>query len=201
MIKDKILIIIGVLLILVAVFVVVSGLTLSSGEFEYPFELPLSIVDSIAVDGNQNIYCGSIFYSRIQVYNKNGKYLRGWHVNANQGAFIVRSNENSIQVDSFRNQKRFYYNTNGKVLKTEEFQDLNIGYDPSVPQTSDRYGNEYSLNGRLISPKVEKIESRASITVVHTPWYLNLILFPFPCVVWGLAGLLTCAYIVFWKKS
>ncbi len=49
------------------------------------FEMPLGDLESVAVDAEGRIYTSAGFYSRIQVYDRTGQFLRGWFVDAGGG--------------------------------------------------------------------------------------------------------------------
>lgn len=51
------------------------------------FETPLSALKGIAVDAEENIYCGVGYYSGVQVYNSEGDYIRGKFVDSTGGCF------------------------------------------------------------------------------------------------------------------
>jgi len=69
-------VVVSVLSVPVCVFLGGYGARMMSSRIQ----LPLGGVDSIAVDSMGRVYCGIPFYSRIQVYSKEGDFLQGWFV-------------------------------------------------------------------------------------------------------------------------
>ena len=81
------------------------------------FELPLGDLEGIAVDSEGNIYCGLRFYSRVQVYDAQGKFIYSKFVNSAGGAFRIRINENDqLEVATATNDKLYVFEKNGTLV-------------------------------------------------------------------------------------
>ena len=79
------------------------------------FKFPLA-AENITIDREENVYCGLMFFSRIQVYNKNGKFIRSWFVGSGEGGFNLNINEDdNLQVFATRKRQLFTYNLNGQI--------------------------------------------------------------------------------------
>lgn len=80
------------------------------------FEIPLGRLRGIAVDTQGNIYCGSQFYERIQIYNPNGEFLYGISIDTS-GIFWIRINSDDyLEVAVARGHKKYIFNKNGKQI-------------------------------------------------------------------------------------
>jgi len=59
---------------------------------------------------------------RIQVYDRDWRFLRGWHVDAGGGTFKVnRIDPDRIEVVTARGQQRYVYTLDGNLLTTETY--------------------------------------------------------------------------------
>jgi hypothetical protein len=59
---------------------------------------------------------------RIQVYDSDWRFLRGWHANAGGGTFTLRLNgTNRIEVFTARRQQRYVYSLDGELLSQETY--------------------------------------------------------------------------------
>jgi hypothetical protein len=54
---------------------------------------------------------------RIQVYDKNLKFLRGWHIGGRGGAFkVIASQQNLLDVYTARGARHFVFDLSGKMI-------------------------------------------------------------------------------------
>ena len=80
------------------------------------FEMPLGSLSGIAVDSEGKIYCGSQFYSRVQVYDSEGKFLHGIFINTG-GMFLIRINSNDqLEVVIERGDKLIRFDKDGELV-------------------------------------------------------------------------------------
>jgi hypothetical protein len=86
------------------------------------FEWPVGIVGGIVMmpDGMQVVpHTPS---GRIQVYDRDWNFLRGWHVDASGGVFVLRpAGPNQIEVITARGQMRYVYSLDGSLLSREGY--------------------------------------------------------------------------------
>ena len=86
------------------------------------FEWPVGIVDGVVVmpDGAQVVpHTAS---GRIQVYDRDWSFLRGWYVDAGGGVFVLRpAGPNQIEVITARRQMRYVYSLDGSLLSQEGY--------------------------------------------------------------------------------
>ena len=80
------------------------------------FEMPLGQLRGLAVNSEGNIYCGSQFYERIQVYNLKGQFLYGISLHEG-GYFWIRINsDDQLEVAQARGGYRYKFDKNGTLL-------------------------------------------------------------------------------------
>ena len=81
------------------------------------FEFPMGVVTEAVTASNGDVYCPSNPFGRIQVYNKDLRYLRGWFVEAFGGSFRIRlTTDNNVEVVTARQQRRYIYDSHGILL-------------------------------------------------------------------------------------
>ena len=114
-------------------------------------EIPLADIIGFVVDSEENIFIGSQFYGRIQVYNENGEFLRNWKVDALEGAFnISLSEKNNILITTARGREQIEYDLFGNILSRKE-----IGSYENEPKNENTFtaesGITYQLKGKVIN--------------------------------------------------
>lgn len=59
---------------------------------------------------------------RVQVYDGDWKFLRGWHVDAGAGTFTLRTSQtNRVEVITARGQWHYVFDLSGKLLSKETY--------------------------------------------------------------------------------
>jgi len=161
-------------------------------------EFPLGSLGSIAVDGEGRIYCAAGFYSRIQVYDTNGEFLRGWFVDATEGMIVVDVEEDGLlHVRTARGSRHFIYDAEGSLLQeprdtaavNQYFMDhLDLA---GLRRCSDQAGNSYVIRLSFLYPVVvRETPTGERATVVSMPIYLWPLMGPFPAIAFAFVGLL-----------
>lgn len=141
--------------------------------------LPLSTVESIAVDSKGRIYCALAAHGRIQQYSANGRYLRGWWIDTSGGFFKLKVDSDRLVVQTARTGLRYVFDGNGKLLSQKR---LNASLDdfrdgPHV----DSAGNRYSVANPDLFPRItKKSRSDHSQVLVSIPIYLWPLSGPLP---------------------
>jgi len=159
---------------------------------------PLGYPDGIAVDVKGDVICVSHFYNRIQIFDKDGNFNRGWFSFMRGGADIIVDGNNLIHVE--QREKYAVYTTDG-VLRQTRSKDLYAKKTSGVWETKDALGNTYRIQGNWFKPKIIKMTPAKNVSVlISDPWYLWLIggyfpLFYYPLVVIAIGGLLKL-----WKR-
>lgn len=146
-------------------------------------QLPLSEISGPALDHEGRIYCVSEAYSRLQVYDPDGRFLRSWFVHAGghrASVHVDADNRVHVYVYVATGPTDYVYDTRGSLLQAEK-----LGYGdqrpdgPSGPNI--RSGYEYVVRRPSIWPQVVKVGADGRDSVVIRP---NLLLWvfagPFP---------------------
>ncbi len=80
-------------------------------------EYPMGYVDEAVTDREGNYYCPSRTFGRIQVYDKNKRYLRGWFVDACGGVFRININsQDQLEVVTAAGGMHYVFDKNGKLI-------------------------------------------------------------------------------------
>lgn len=88
-------------------------------------ELPLSQMNSIIVDKKQNVYIGLDAFEKVQVYDRNGKFVANWDINAYGGSVCLELlGDTSIVVYAKRADIKSVYNTDGKLIASENVRKI-----------------------------------------------------------------------------
>ena len=148
-------------------------------------EFPLGDLASIAVDRQGRIFCGIVAYGRIQMYDSDGRFVRGWPVGSSGGAFRIRMNRSDqVDVAVTRGDRLHTFDDRGNLLNTKErFDILPTDRVRGPAQTECRLptGDVYSIRGGLLFPHVVKRDgSGRRTTVVRMTFAKWLIMCPFP---------------------
>lgn len=151
---------------------------------------PLGDLQTAAVDSSGNIYCGSGFYSRIQAYSPEGKFIRGWFFQVGRGTLrMMIDGEDNIHIGTAKGDEHHIFTTDGKLLTTEG--DMNAFNNLDKDQITDIDGNSYEILNSLILPRVSKTDAKGKKTVVVSdPFYLWFINGPLPVWLWMLVAIL-----------
>ncbi len=167
-------------------------------KFPEGFELPLGELKGIAVDSDGNIYCGTWYYSRVQVYDSEGNYIRGTFVDSAGGAFRIKINRNDeLEVATARNDKLYRFGKEGTLVT--ELSDAHHYFDEfgeiGETQYHDKSQNAtYQIRWSLLSAYVvKKSASRDTKVIVRTPFHKWLFQGPNPAWFFLLVGALMFA--------
>ncbi len=108
--------------------------------------LLFSDIRGFVVDSNENIYIGLELYGKVQVYNKNGKFLRVWTTDCNQ-SYLELTKEDNILITSEKCREQYTYNSLGKLLKTIKKDDsFNISIQNNWNTFTSKKGKIYRIN-------------------------------------------------------
>lgn len=155
------------------------GIRMISSKIRFPLSTPLAI----AVDSKGRVYCLSRFYNRMQVFNSDGQFIRGWFVGIPKGAYhILIDDEDNLRVATERWGKNLFFDTDGNLLNKSRKQDFFEEFDKIGPiKTKDVFGNIYRIENKWIFPKVVKIDTTGKAkTLICNPFNLWFVTTPFP---------------------
>lgn len=154
-------------LFLIFFTVLAFGIFISQTDFKIKMELPINDFAGFVVDRNENIYIGDSFYSIIQKYNKDGKFVESIRVKNTKGKFFrmdIDIKDNIIvnaQID-----KNFtvypYYNRDSAFIiynnnKPEKLKGENKIFITSKKQRFENLGTSYYPDIWKLSETKQKI--------------------------------------------
>jgi hypothetical protein len=171
-----------------------------SNIFNYQWlELPNSLPQGLCVDNSENILCGSQTYERIQMYDKNGGFVRGFSTDVGKGSgfhftFEVKNRQLHIHVygawlKSERFDREIVYALDGSLLKATDIPSTEyVGYNVNN-KVHDSFGNYYIFKGYLFPRIIKKTDKRNAV-IISTPIYFWLFQSPFPAFAFFFISLL-----------
>ena len=168
----------------VAIFLIVyqfvswfaMGIVFKEGE-----EHPMSNIKDFIVDDNGNVIISEGFYSVIQVFDKNGKFITSWYPNS-RNYNLSLGEKDVIIIDKDVSDRR-YFELNGSEIKNKQF---------SVSPNNVKNEKDYRLTGGIFFPKIIKLVEGKEIVIVKQSFFLNITKAPFPF--FGLGFLLLFIY-------
>ena len=166
----------------------IGGILISIEWINYNKELPLSHIESIQIDEDENIYLGLQFYGYVQKYSSTGEFLGNWRVNrAYGGSIVLEILESKLHVTSAKGRSIEIFDKNGKIIETI----LNsISYDPlkKLTRIEHRNGNIYELQGWLDTKIIQRDSSEKTRVIVEMNWLHKLLRAPFPAMLIFMVG-------------
>jgi hypothetical protein len=153
------------------------------GEIFAEIELPLGAPSGVAVDLTERVFVGSRAYRRVQRYNADGQFERGWHVPGGKGEwhmFIDEKNRLRLAVGGF------YYQMNDKEQlvqirgQPQEF----FRQRQSVPREAAYHLQRFPLR------VVRRDDGTTDRTVVRQGFLMTILTAPFPAWAIGVFGLI-----------
>jgi len=155
------------------------GIRMVSSKARFPLAAPLAI----AVDSKERVYCLSRFYNRVQVFDSEGKFLRGWFVGIPKGSYRMSMDEHDhLRVATERWGTHFIFDANGTLLdKTKDYTFFDDIASVGPIEVNDVFGSVYKAEDIWLSPKVVKISPSGEATVlIYDPFGLWVVTVPFP---------------------
>ena len=156
------------------------------GTFPAELRFPLGEPRGIAIDSEGRIYCISEFYSRLQVYAGDGRFLRGWFVPSYiSGSQLEISNDGTVCISA--GGTTYIYSITGAWLGKKKY------LEPLEPENYDyeaydKSGVLYRLERILLLPRIVKYTPNGSkAVVVSDPWHLALLRGAIPAFPFGAA--------------
>lgn len=84
---------------------------------------PMGYVDGAVIDADGLIYCPSPPWGRIQLYDRDRRFIRGWFVNAFGGTFRIHVDpENHLQVATARGRMLYVFDRQGRLLSRASYE-------------------------------------------------------------------------------
>jgi hypothetical protein len=133
------------------------GFLSGSSFYSTKTEIPLGDINGFVVDKDRNIYIGCGFYERIQVYNKNGEFIKNWPIEIYGGMFYMNKTENDeILITTARGDNQILYDKDGKVLSEKNIDHQTFMDSENDWRTfTDDSGIKYEIKGNLYQKLVK----------------------------------------------
>jgi len=159
--------------------------------FSAKVRFPLGLPAGIAVDSKERIYCVLHSYRRVQVYDNEGRFLRGWSVFVpSGGSNILIDGNNRIHVKTATVDGHYAVFSSEGALLEKRSKDFYEKKWSGFLETKDNAGNIYRIKDAWFLPKIVKISpSGEEIVIVSDPFYLWLMKAPFPTGAFILAAM------------
>jgi len=165
-------------------------------DFKFASEnarFPLSEIEWIGVDNDGAIYCMSFSYFRLQAYDSQGRFLRGWFVPRPEGGYRIALSEEGEIIYGGENEVSHVYDKFGNQMPTKEGHSKKLS-NPRSTKFIDNKGVTYELRSTWLRPKIVKVDqSGDEVTVIKDPLGLWVHGMPLP----GLGFLLSSIIIFF----
>lgn len=165
--------------------------------FSNKTRFPLSTPDAIAVDKEGLIYLALGSHSRIQVYGGSGDYLQGWFVARGTPFNIWVEDDDLLHVHCLGPEPDEYkvFDSKAKLLKmrkiTSRVEEKQLYEKAAGPTTKDFFGNTYSIQSSLWSPRIVKTSlDRKETVIIEDPFHLWLVQFPLPLFFIGVISMI-----------
>jgi hypothetical protein len=103
------------------------------------FEWPVGYATDVVTTKDNYFVVPHTPSERVQIYDSNWKFLRGWNVDAGGGTFKLHiTDTNRIHVVTARGQMHYVYELNGNVVSSEKYSAAGRSYS-SFPEEGDSY--------------------------------------------------------------
>ncbi len=145
-------------------FLQMMGMRLVSEKLIFPLGQERKSV--IALDSKGHIFYPIESYKRIQVYNEEGRFIRGWFapIYSDQIWDIYIDTNDNLHV--IVNEKEYIYDINGRLLTKQKVMLATKRLCSGQKSIKDNKGNTYSVIGTLAMPKIVKITPEGKESVI-----------------------------------
>ena len=139
-------------------------------------ELPITDIGEIAVDDSGRIYLTIDKYDRIQVYDKNGLFRKGWFVETS-GEFNIWLENGQLHVYQFRTHNYDIFTDQGDLINRREelnpYRITDFAQKIASFEAKDNAGNVYIAENPKWSPAIIKIDSvgNRNVLIKDPPYY------------------------------
>jgi hypothetical protein len=85
--------------------------------------IPMWHVDGAVIDADGMIYCPSTPWGRVQLYDRDKRFVRGWTVNAFGGTFRLHiDRDNHLEVATVRRRMLYVFDRQGRLLSSASYE-------------------------------------------------------------------------------
>lgn len=136
-------------------------------------EHPMSDIQDFIVDDNGDIIVNEVFYSVIQVYDKNGKFLTSWKPKVNGHGFKIFLGENKLlKIARSKNDiEQYIYTFKGDFIQKENFV---------ISQNDSSNCKNYKIVGGVFFPKIIKLVKNQEKIIIKQNFIMNMLKAPLP---------------------
>ena len=187
----------GAVVIVLSLFFIIISSSNIIALFPSTLELPISRLDTIALDQQGRIYTHSRFTMRVQVYTPEGQFIRGFSVRAS----VFRIGPQQI-IRTQSGNKMFTYTLAGELVGEEPFDRANYRKefeDRPDDKVTDSDGNVYRvMSWPSYNPRVEKLSPNGDREVIISqPLWMGFIQSApgFICFFCGLGLVMICHHV------
>jgi hypothetical protein len=167
----------AILFMLSIPFIQMIGIRMVSEKLNFPLGQEGKCV--IALDSKGHIYYPIESYKRIQVYEDDGKFVRGWFapIYSDQTWHIYIDTDDHLHV--IDNKKEYIYDIFGRLLTKQKGLLQTEKFCNGQTSVKDSKGNTYIVMGTLAMPKIVKttLEGKESV-IIENSLDLSLIQMP-----------------------
>ncbi len=141
---------------------------------------PLSSPHCATIDEHGRVYVALGFYSRIQVYDSNGKFLFGFFTETGGGSFRMHfAPDGYLRVATARGRQLHIYDEAGHLMSSQER--VKGAYEQAL--TVNHYGGSFVLSNPLLNPEIAYLDASGKVaTRIRTPTLFWPLLGPLPCI-------------------
>lgn len=161
-------------------------------------EFPLALVEDLGVSRDGDLFVLVRFYGRIQVYDKNGDFVRGWFFYAPSGkVYMIVNENNTIAVEAYSSDTIYTFNDKGTLLKTNEHKDMYSEYaseENTKHLFNESTGVQYDVEG-FVFPKIIQSGPEGETEIGKNDFYLFAFQGPVQAFALGFTGMFIVSHI------
>lgn len=117
-------------------------------------ELPLSSPTNAVVNSTGDVFCGSEFFQRVQVYDRSGNFLRAWQAPSGGGTFVLElTPQDEIVVVAAREAETRIFDARGTLLRTLPRNRL-LAPQANARFSTDAAGNRFEIAWSALCPTI-----------------------------------------------
>lgn len=159
---------VGFVLVLVGVAgFLMPFILVSAFKDDTSIELPLAMVEDVAVSATGDVYFALMHAGRVQRYSASGRFLGSFGVHSAGGVFCIVINDGALQVHVARRDVTDLHDLSGRLLRENVSPDTGIKY---FPCRGDLQVAGVSCDWRSV--RVRYTDNRPPLTIERRFWHL-----------------------------
>lgn len=165
-------------------FLARSDIQLNSENIRFP----IIRIETMVVDENNDIYCIDWDNRRLQVFDSNGNFLRGWFVNVFGGSFAIIIDEKELYIITSTGNNPVY-SKSGQFIRYEQGVKYKDKYGlEKVINYHDKVRNIYTVHNGLWTKIIKKDSKGTQEILIKDPFDVWLINSPVICWLMMMSG-------------